>query len=376
MAAVFMNLHPDDLIFFNEVTGAMKRVAKQYDLPLRSITALRMPKDGMADRMGDCSSSGDIRLVMRCTVDGEFCEEPLSPEEVWETAAHELAHLMHMAHNVAHQEFTVELKRALQNQQMDHREKVLARLVKIQALRESEARIGNTAAAESFAQAINRMLIENELSPSDIDYARATDKDPVIQKRVNLDAFKIKKVQKRSAWQETFARIVAKAHLCSFLIRSGSNDIWFVGTESHATVAEYVYGTLVVAASRMCEKEYRTYRWKLYNEGGSTTAARGFNESWMSAFLKRIEERFNEARQAAVTEAPGGSSVALIRLDGALVKVRKYIDDKFASKKGLSSLSQPMGNNAAGRASGTAAANAMPIGRRGVTGGKTQRLIG
>lgn len=371
-----MNLHPDDLLFFNEVCGAMRRAAKQYNLPLRTITAMKMPKDGMADRLGDCNTSGDIRLVMRCTVDGVFCDDPRSPGEVWNTAAHELAHLKHFNHGEAHHAFTHELEQALKNQQVDHREKVIARLVKMQASRDSEAKIGNSEAAEAFASAINRMLIENELSPSDLDYARATDNDPVIEMPVNLGAYKIKTLRKRSAWQETLARIVAKAHLCTFLLRRGSNQIWFVGTKSHATVAEYVYGTLVPNAARMCEKEFRTFRWELYNKGESLTASNGFNEAWMAAFLKRIEERFNEARQTAVAEAPDGSKVALMRLDGALVKVRKYVDNKFSSRGGAQSLRPVMGSNPVGRARGTAAANAMPIGRRGVTSGTARKLIG
>ncbi len=58
------NLHPDDLLFFNEVAAAMRVIAKRYDLPLRKITAASMPQSGMADFMGRCYSSGDIELVM------------------------------------------------------------------------------------------------------------------------------------------------------------------------------------------------------------------------------------------------------------------------------------------------------------------------
>lgn len=368
------NLHPDDLLFFNEVAGAMRRVAKHYNLPLRMITALPMPKDGLADRLGDCNGSGDIRLVMRATDNGVWVDNPRSPESVWGTAAHELAHLKHMNHGIAFQEFRLELVRAMANQQEDHREKVLARLVKMQASRDGEASIGNTEAAEAFASAINRMLIEHELNPSDIDYARATDRDPVIEVKVNLGAYKIVAKHARVAWQESLARIVAKAHLCTFLIRTGSNDIFFVGTKSHATVAEYTYGILVPAADKMATTARNSYDYECRRKQNNPQGAMGFREAWLSGFLTRINERFSEAREAAVVAAPEGTSTALIRLEGALIKARKYTDDKFKSKRRTPSLNGLNDRHPEGRARGRSAADAMVLGRRGVTGATQKRL--
>lgn len=93
----------------------------------------------------------------------------------------------------------------------------------------------------------------------------------------------------------------------------------------------------------------------------------------------RVAERFAESRKAAVAEAVvdlplGSESQALMRLDGALVKVTKYIDDKFSGKrKSLHALSTGRSTNAEGRRQGREAADAMPIGRRGVTVGSTPK---
>ena len=384
-----INLHPDDVLFFNEVRAAMFRVAKNYSLPLRSVEALAMPEKSMADRLGECSTTGDIRLVMRATVDGRFCEAPSTPDRVWETAAHELAHLKHFNHSMAHQEFTLELIQALRNQQEDHRDKVIKKLVKLQAQAQGERDLGNTEAAEAFAGAVNRMLIEYELHPSDIDYARVQQDDPVVELPVDLSKYRIEKVDRRVAWQESLARVVSNAHLCTFLLRPRSNSIWFVGTKSHATVAEYVYGILVPAAEKMSLKARHDYRCEIRRRHGiepgkaiprSITEAFGFREAWLDAFVLRISERMEEARKAAVKEvvdlsdAPGAESMALMRLDGALIKVRKYIDDKFnGRRRGAAPLSRRGGWNSAGRAAGKAAADAMPIGRRGITAGSGPR---
>ncbi|HVJ71620.1 MAG TPA: hypothetical protein VM531_08970 [Sphingomicrobium sp.] len=369
-------LHPDDALFFYEVASAMRRVAQNYRLPLKSVAPMTMPESGMADRLGFCTADGNIRIVMRATIDGEFCPSPRTPAEVWQTAAHELAHLRHMNHGAEFYAFAVELLGAIENQTVDHREKVLARLVKMQASRDSEQTIGNSAAAEAFAGAINRMLIEHELQPSDIDYARGADNDPVIEVEVNMAAYNIKDKKTRIAWQESLARIVAKAHLCTFLIRRGSNKIWFVGTKSHAVVAEYAYGTLVPAAVDLCNQAYHDYGMESVAEHGKWKAREpGFIEAWLNAFIRRIGERFDEARKAAVAAAPEGTSVALVRLGGAMTKVEKYIDDKFKKRRGGSkSLTALRSSNAEGAKRGRAAADAMAIGRRGL--GTTTKLLG
>ena len=364
-------LHPDDVLFFHEVRTAMQKVARIYKLPLRSVTPMTMPESGMADMLGQCSSSGDIHIVMRATVDGEWCVAPRSPDSIWSTAAHELAHLKHMNHGAQFQEFALELLGAIENQTMDHREKVLARLVKMQASRDGEAKIGNAAAADAFASAINRMLIEHELAPSDVEYSRNADHDPVIEVPVDLKTYSIAEKRARVAWQQKLARIVAKAHLCTFLVRGGSNHIWFVGTKSHAIVAEYTYGTLVPVATALCQNAYSDYGKESIKEFGKWKArAPGFNEAWLNAFINRIAERFDEARKAAVAEAPGQG---LMRLDGALVKVNAYIDNKFKTRRGVGPLAALRERNAEGSARGRAAADAMAIGRRGI--GSSRKLL-
>lgn len=370
-------LHPDDVLLFNEVAHVMRRVAKHYNLPLRSIEAMPMPTRAMCDRLGDCSGDGRIRLVMRATIDGQFVDAPRTPDLIWQTAAHELAHLRHLNHSQAFELFFIEMRQAVDNFRVDHRQKVIDKLLKMQKSRDGEAALGNIAAAEAFAGAINRMMIDHELEPSALDYAAASDRDPVIQLQVDLSKYRVRSKKARIAWQESMARIVANAHLCKFLVRRGSNDIWFVGTTSHATVAEYVFGTLVRAADDMCQQAYHDYGCEAIAELGRWKArAPGFCESWLAAFVTRIDERLREARTAAVAIVPEAErGTALIRLEGALIKAQKYIDDKFAHRRGSPALALYHGGHAEGRARGRAAADAMPIGRRGVTGRAT-KLIG
>jgi len=372
-------LHPDDVLLFHEVVRATKNVAKQYELHLKEIQP--HPDCSYAKSpLGDCAHDGTIRLTMRGKTNGVWDEEPRHEEDVWDTAAHELAHLKHMNHGIAFQEFETEMLAAIRNRKQDHREKVLARLVKMQAQRDGEATLGNLDAAEAFAAAINRMLIDYELNPSDIDYARTADTDPIVDVRVDLKKYGIKAQGSRIAWQEQLARIVATAHLCTFLISTRHNSITFVGTKSHATVAEYVYGTLVPPVKKMSLRDYEAFMRVCIKEG-RRHELHGFMGSWLHSFMERLSQRFDEARKAAVAAAapgiPGGESTAMVRLDGALAKVKKHIDDRFSRKrKYASALNSPYGHHEEGRAKGLAAANSMVIGRRGVTGERSPKLLG
>ena len=88
-----------------------------------------------------------------------------------------------------------------------------------------------------------------------------------------------------------------------------------------------------------------------------------------------MEEARKAAMEASVSvEAGMTTATALVRLNQAVVKVQDYIDNKFArTSSHISSLSGSARFNAAGRQAGKAAADAMPIGRRGIAG-TTKRL--
>lgn len=376
-----MEIHPDDILIFQEVSAAMRIVAKNYDLEIKSIRGLPFPRKGMFDRLGDCSVDGNIRLVLRCTVDGKWEDAPCSPDQIWDTGAHELAHLRYFDHGQEFLDFCEELQIAMNNQKTDHRQKVIDKLIKMQNSREGEASLGNEAAAEAFASAINRMMIEYELSPTDLDYSRATDRDPVIEVPVDLDHYKIEHAKTRVAWMETLASGVATAHLCKILIRPGSNQIYFVGTRSHATVAEYVFGCMVPFISKTSKTAEIAY-WKATGCGrGKNNQALGYRAAWIDAFIQRIWERFREARQAAVAEAAArqgtSTETGLMRLDDALVKVKKYIDDRFAGKaaRSVGQLNHRSRNHTEGRMAGREAADKITLGKRGLNPGVDRKQI-
>lgn len=242
-------------------------------------------------------------------------------------------------------------------------DKVLDKLSKLKAARDGEAKIGNQAAAEAFAEAINRLLLQHELS--EVDIPLTAEQDPIIEVMADLKAHDIKFSRVRIGWQEALARIVAPAHLCRFLVTAGTNYVTFVGTRSHATVAEYAYGTLAAAADKMSKAARDDYWRQFRNDPGFESG--NFRAAWLSGFIARIGERFKEVRAAEVHAAaqgiPGGSSTALVKLDGALIRVNGYMDDKYKTRVRAAAVQTGCRT---GYQEGRAAADAMPIGRRAV----------
>lgn len=248
---------------------------------------------------------------------------------------------------------------------MSPQDKVLDKLAKLKRAAEGEARIGNAAAAEAFAEAINRMLLEHELSMADVEARGNVEADPIIEQMVDLKGGGIEFKNVRIGWQERLAEVVADAHMCRFLISKGSNRIWFVGTKQHVLVAEYAYCVLARSADEMSYAARE--RWWKEECGGRHLTSGNFRQSWLRGFIERIAERFADARRKEVAAAPN-SNTALMVLSTAMTRAKSYVDDKFKDKKPLAAASLGYGSMA-GRKAGRAAADAMNLGQRGVEGG-------
>lgn len=246
-------------------------------------------------------------------------------------------------------------------------EKILDKLSKLKAARDGEAAIGNAAAAEAFAGMINRMLLQHELS--EIDIPINADADPIVELLVDPRRHGIAFSRVRVGWQEALAGIVARAHLCKFLVTRGTNFVTFVGTRSHVAVAEYAYVVLVNAAATMSFKAREEW-WKT-ECGGQHLKSGNYRAAWLSGFVSRIAERFVEARRAVV-QASGNASTALVRLNQQLVRAEAYVGEKYKRKSPATSMST---GNWDGVKAGRAAADKVALGQKGVEGGSTTKFI-
>jgi hypothetical protein len=75
-------LHPDDVLLFHEVANAMRHVAKQYELPLRTVVP-HPDCHYTTSPLGDCGYDGEIRLTLRGRIDNDWDDEPRHEDDVW-----------------------------------------------------------------------------------------------------------------------------------------------------------------------------------------------------------------------------------------------------------------------------------------------------
>jgi len=256
---------------------------------------------------------------------------------------------------------------------LDHRTKILDKLAKLQAAQEGEAELGNTEAAEAFASKICQMLNEYELAASDIEYAKAVDKDPVIKVYVNVSKYGVKSSNIRVDWQVMLAMGITEAHLCKMLIVPRSNNIYIIGAQAHATVAEYVLGVMLPFVEKTSKRAELLY-WKSTGSGrGEDNKAKGYRAAWINGFTYRIRERFLEIKKAAVEASGLTQEMGLMRLTNSLERVSSYMKDM--GTRTARPLHMRNTANTAGRQDGKTQANSYNLGQKAVGGSMGKREI-
>lgn len=196
-------------------------------------------------------------------------------------------------------------------------EKILDKLQKIKAHAESAAAIGSEAEAQAFAEMLNRLLVEHKLEMSDLEFERQDATNPVDQALINFSDEGVKVRRTRVSWIEKLASLVARNHCCRILVHPGSSNITLVGRREDRAVAEYMIVTLVRATESMSKKEHQKYCWQVYQRDGNCSAARGFKEAFITGFIRRLFDRFEEIKRQRESETNTSTGLMRISKDDA-----------------------------------------------------------
>lgn len=245
-------------------------------------------------------------------------------------------------------------------------EKLIDKLRKLRNHAESAKKIGSQAEAEAFAAMFQRLLLEHKIDASDVDIETQEREEPVGQKYVAWEDHDLKYGNRRVAWIEQLTNVVCRAYFCRFLVTSGSSRVTLVGRKTDVEIAEYMLVTLIRAAETLVRKEYQVYR-----RDNPGTDTRGFQVSFMAAFVGRLAQRYREER-AKATSGPSAST-ALVRVNRAEAAVGQYME-RYTRR--ASSVGQRTRRNEAGAIRGRAVADSLSLRANAIRGGGEGRKLG
>jgi hypothetical protein len=265
---------------------------------------------------------------------------------------------------------------------MTAQDKLLDRIRKLHAKAESAKHMGSMEEAQSFAAKVQEMLLKNRLEMSDLEMTEMEASEPIEEHVVSPDPTDtLKAKNKRVAWVERLAGIVAEAHFCKILVMRGSVYIWLVGRKSDREVAQWVIQWLTPYLWKLSHREMMLAR-KREKAAGRYYGARGFRAEFIAGFLDRLRERYRAERGHVVEEmkqlaaqSSAGSQIgtALVRLDTADKQVAAYVDQKY--KRKASAVRMTRTSNRSGYDAGRAAADKVDLNRRGLGEGSSSKYL-
>jgi hypothetical protein len=276
----------------------------------------------------------------------------------------------------------------------DRRQKAIDRATKLRASMQSERELGNDAAAQAFASAMSRMLLEHELLNSDLDQHEHEGamkvEEPIIERQVSFESMGVKTVARSNASLTHLAQVVGQAHLAKILVSRRSNALWFVGTALACETSEFMLSTLWRSLGKLARSSYKqaapAQRALQMAVGTRPESSQVYTQSFKQAFICHLAIRYKEELDATVTrfdtvhaeaaEAEANTApqqTGLMVVNNAIARVQSYVDSKYGKPRrgrgGRGSSSYSSLGSAAGRAAANGVnlrANGLGSGRKGI----------
>lgn len=253
-------------------------------------------------------------------------------------------------------------------------DKIIDRIKKLNAHAESAQAIGSEAEAQSFADAVQKMLMKYKLTMSDVLFATIDKDDPIGEQFVSATKHGLQERRTRMGWIERLAGAVARAHYCRILVHPRSADVTFIGRKTDREIAEFVFVTLQRSAHKLADQEYAAY-YRKWAKLGEPERARGYRASWLNAYVTRVAHRYLEEEEA-LKKHYASQGVSLVRLSDAVVKVDEFMKRELRGLRTLRGVSGKVRGHQDGIRDGTRAGNNANLRGTGLAGAPTRNGLG
>lgn len=180
-------------------------------------------------------------------------------------------------------------------------EKILAKLRKLMMKEQSAKELGNMEEAFAFAQGIQKILNEYNLSMSDIDMSDKSSPKPGMTK-----GFDVKSKGFKGRGGVSIMHVIAKYNWCKVFWQSETGSInpkvTIVGLPQNVEVVKYLFSVVMRSAESIGKKEYRNYvksfEKNILNDVlGNKKPSRGkYMRAFIQGFKNGLEDKFLEER--------------------------------------------------------------------------------
>jgi hypothetical protein len=209
---------------------------------------------------------------------------------------------------------------------MGDRDRTIEKLKKLYAHAKSAEAIGSEAEAATFAAKVQELLAQHNVDSAVLEDDE-DEKNPIVDVIVEGLPFK----RRRISWQHTLGDCVSYAHFCNMLVSATSNHLWFVGRRMQAEAAIEVFLFLVKTAEEIADKEYVKFFYEC-RAAGDVTKARGFRQSFLQGFARRMRDRYLQELDKIEQEAAKQAG-ALVLFKSEREQVQEYIDEMFKGRE-------------------------------------------
>lgn len=208
---------------------------------------------------------------------------------------------------------------------MDLTDKLLRRIKKLLLQSEGERELGNSQAAEQFAEKAQELLTKYKLDISLLDGLPEDAANPLVYELITPITWGENLKDLRVEYTEDLGATIAEAFYCRMLAVNENNCLIIVGRKSDIEVAKIVLARVMREALSGCERELGLLVLRLSDLPGGFTSWKksGGNEefrfSFFCGFNRRVKERLRRKREIMENE---NKSTALV-----LKKSDKEVED-------------------------------------------------
>lgn len=199
---------------------------------------------------------------------------------------------------------------------VSERDKIIQRIKKLKAHAESAAQLGSLEEAKAFTEKLEELMIEYNLSMTDVDSAKEATKDE-FHNWVYTESISYHESATDYRWRLQLVRVLCKYNFCSFTFNKPNRTFKLYGNADNIDTIVWLYHYLTIGLLRLAQSEFRK-KDKIYQKQYGKYQ---FLKDFLYGAADGIDSKLDEQRRQ---HAQANSLNALVKVNNdALIRFQK-----------------------------------------------------